>query len=269
VINDDASHLRRPIKRLGQNFLVNEKIASEIVDSGRVSRADTVIEPGPGKGALTQYLVEKAGQVIAVEKDPILARQLEDNLGQRHGNLTIIVGDMLKVQLPIFNKLICTPPYYLSSKLILLLVRTRFELASLVLQKEFGERLSAKPGSAEYGRLSVLSNRFFNIQITRTIPRSAFYPQPRIDSILIVLSKKQDTRQDLDEQLYMELVRGIFTQRRRLVRGALTHFLALRTGRAHARQIMGTFQIPDKRVFELSPEEIEELSVQLALYLQK
>src|SRR5439155_1134698 len=142
----------RPSKRLGQNFLLDQSIASEIVPSIRPSEMDTVLEPGPGHGTLTRLLREKAGKVVAVEKDPFLVRELRQTF-KDHPNVVIVEGDVLKISpLPDFNKIVSTPPYYLSSKLALFLSKSKFDVAGIVFQKEFGERLLAEPGTKETGR---------------------------------------------------------------------------------------------------------------------
>jgi len=150
------SDSHRPSKRLGQNFLLDQSIASEIVSSIQPSETDTVLEPGPGHGTLTRLLQAKAGKVVAIEKDPVLVRELRETFKDR-SNVVIVEGDILKISpLPDFNKIVSTPPYFLSSKLALFLSRSKFDVAGIVFQKEFGERLLAKPGTREYGRLPFL-----------------------------------------------------------------------------------------------------------------
>lgn len=247
----------RPSKRLGQNFLVDPNIAREIVSSAHVSRTDTVLEPGPGHGTLTRLLQNVAGRVIAVEKDPSLARELKQ-IFEHNPEVLIVEGDVLKIELPHFNKVVSTPPYYLSSKLIVLLARSKFETASLVFQKEFGQRLTAEPGTPEYGRLTVLSRRNFVVEKMREVPRTVFRPSPKVDSVLLTLSPKKKG-QELDEALFEELVRGIFTQRRRLLRGALLHFLTLKFGRETGKSMMSRVPVLDARVYQLSVEDLERL----------
>src|SRR5690349_14416748 len=105
--------MHRASKRLGQNFLVRREIAEEVVSSIAPGPSDIVLEPGPGHGTLTRFLVSKAGKVIAIEKDPVLARELRGTF-RSQDNLTILEGDVLKMggELPRFNKLVSTPPYY-------------------------------------------------------------------------------------------------------------------------------------------------------------
>jgi 16S rRNA (adenine1518-N6/adenine1519-N6)-dimethyltransferase len=259
-----ATHYpRRPSKRLGQNFLLDQTIASDIVSSIDPTESDTVLEPGPGHGTLTRLLQKKAGRVIAVEKDPVLVRELAETF-RDYPNIVIIEGDILKTNpLPHFNKVVSTPPYYLSSKLALFLSKTKFDAAGVVFQKEFGERLLAEPGTREYGRLTVSVRRRLRIEKIREISRTAFGPRPKVDSILLRMTPMQNLR-ELNEQSFEEVVRGVFTQRRRLIRSALAHFLTKKLGRESARKIMGEIALSDARVFQLSIAQLEDLSEQLA-----
>jgi 16S rRNA (adenine1518-N6/adenine1519-N6)-dimethyltransferase len=253
----------RPSKRLGQNFLLDQGIASDIVSSIYPTKSDTVLEPGPGHGTLTRLLQKTAGKVIAVEKDPVLVRELTETF-RDYPNIEIIEGDILNTNpLPDFNKVVSTPPYYLSSKLALFLSKTKFDVAGVVFQKEFGERLIAEPGTREYGRLTVSVRRRLNIERIKEISRTAFRPRPKVDSILLRTTPLQNLRR-LNEQSFEEVVRGVFTQRRRLTRSALAHFLTKKLGRESARKIMSEIALPEARVFQLSVAQLEELSEQLA-----
>jgi 16S rRNA (adenine1518-N6/adenine1519-N6)-dimethyltransferase len=252
----------RPSKRLGQNFLIDESIAQEIVASISPDRSDTVLEPGPGHGTLTSPLLQKVGRVVAIEKDPRLVSELQEKF-RNHSNLTILTGDILKIDsVPSFNKIVSTPPYYISSKLTLLLADLNFDLASIVFQKEFGERLTAQPGSSDYGRLTVSISRKLEVEWLRDIPRAAFDPKPKVDSALLRFTRKP-TRTELDEILFEEMVRGMFNQRRRLSKSSLLHFLSLKYGKRVAREISKKLVIPDRRVYQLSVNELENLSLQL------
>jgi 16S rRNA (adenine1518-N6/adenine1519-N6)-dimethyltransferase len=253
----------RPSKRLGQNFLLDQNIASDIVSSIHPTESDTVLEPGPGHGTLTRLLQKKAGKVIAVEKDPILVRELTETF-RDYPNVVIIEGDILKTNpLPDFNKVVSTPPYYLSSKLALFLSKTKFDIAAVVFQKEFGERLLAEPGTREYGRLTVSVRRRLKIEKIREISRTAFHPRPKVDSILLRMTPHPSFRQ-LSEPLFEEVVRGVFNQRRRLVRGVLLHFLTKKLGRERGRKIMSEIAVPDARVYQLSIAQLEDLTVTLS-----
>lgn len=260
MVSRRAPH--HPSKRLGQNFLNDKGISEEIVSSVAPGRSDVVLEPGPGHGRLTRLLLEKAGKVIAVEKDPVLAEELRESFRDRP-NLTVVEGDILKMgeSLPTFNKLVSTPPYYISSKLTLLMTEKNFEVAAVVFQKEFGDRLLAEPGTADYGRLTVMARRKLNIEKVRDIPRTAFRPKPKVDSVLLRFSKKPVA--DIDEALFNEMVRGIFTQRRRLLRSAMAHFLKLKFGRDVGKKLVDQLPLSEARVYQLSIGQLESLSLQV------
>lgn len=254
----------RPSRRLGQNFLRDEEVASRIVNVARLSRQDVVLEPGAGTGVLTRLIRKSAGQVIAVEKDPRLAVRLRETFGNDAG-VTIVEGDFLTVSLPLFNRVLGTPPYYISSKLVLFLTRSQFEKAHLVFQKEFGERLSASPGTKDYGRLSVMTQRCFAVEPVFTIPRAAFDPKPKVDSMLVELKPKPEKGGESD--LFEETVRGLFNQRRRLVKSSLLHYLGLKLGEAKARTILPKMVLPEGRVFQMTVAQFEAISEQLAKLL--
>ena len=212
---------------------------------------------------MTTLLKKTAGRVIAIEKDPRLVRELQTRFSNDH-NVTILEGDILKMKrsIPSFNKIVSTPPYYISSKLTLFLAEKKFDLAAVVFQKEFGNRLLAEPGTSDYGRLTVAAQRKLRIERLRDISRKAFSPQPKVDSSLLKFSPRAAVT-ELDEPLFDELVKGLFTQRRRVVRGALRHFLRKKYGEETGARLVGRVSIPELRVFQLSIEDLENLSLQV------
>jgi len=256
----------RPLKRLGQNFLANKHIASRVVSTAELTTGDSVLEPGAGYGTLTHLLGEKAGRVLAVEKDRRLVSHLRKEF-ENSPNVQVIEGDVLKIPLPQFNKVVGTPPYVLSSKLILFLTKKKFDLASLVFQKEFGERLLAEPGTAEYGRLSITAQRSLRIRPIMNIPATSFRPKPKVDSILLRISPN-GVNSAVNEELFEELVRGLFNQRRRVVRSSFLHFLSKKIGREKARTGLQALTLPEKRVFQLTVSDLEELCQQLSKVLE-
>ncbi|MBO0888425.1 ribosomal RNA small subunit methyltransferase A [Candidatus Bathyarchaeota archaeon] len=252
-----------PSKRLGQNFLIEPAIAEQLVSSIVPSSSDTVLEPGPGHGTLTRLLVRYAGRVIAIEKDPRLVDELREKF-RGQPNLTILKGDILRMgqDFPWFNKLVSTPPYYISSKLVLLLAGKKFDVAAVVFQKEFGERLLAEPGTSDYGRLSIMARRKLDVAKVRDISRDAFRPRPKVDSVLLQISPKHQVA-EIDELVFEELVRGIFTQRRRLIKSALAHYLRLKYGHAKGNTLLRRLSLPEARVYQLTIDELENLSLEI------
>ena len=264
----DPVRLHRPLKRLGQNFLKDPDVVSRIVSLARLDKNDTVLEPGAGYGTITEELQAVAARIVAVEKDRWLAAFLRSRF-RNTPSIQVVEGDVLKVHLPPFNKVVGTPPYNVSSKLILFLLSSRFEAAHLVFQKEFGERLLARPGTADYGRLSVTAQRKLVISPLLHIPRGSFDPRPKVDSLLLSLTPKSDGKGGVHDEVFDDLVRGIFSQRRRLVRGVLLHYLERKMGRNRAKIVLGELRPPDARVFQLSGDQLEDLAIQLMPWVKK
>jgi 16S rRNA (adenine1518-N6/adenine1519-N6)-dimethyltransferase len=210
---------------------------------------------------LTRLIVETGARVLAVEKDHRLAHDLREFF-LSEPRVSVLEGDVLRMYMPDFNKIVGTPPYNISSKLILLMLKHRFDLASIVLQKEFGQRLLAEPGSADYGRLSVMSQRGLDIEKIGEIPRTVFRPRPKVDSVLLRLRRKT-IADEVDPELFEWLVRELFTQRKRLVRGAMNHALFRKFGSKLVEMIVQRIQVPDSRVFQLSAKGFESLTRQL------
>jgi len=251
-----------PVRKLGQNFLVDKAARDLIVDSADLSRSDTVLEVGPGTGFLTEALIARAGKVIAVEKDPRLVSLLK----RKHagnGRLRIIEGDVLKARLPSFNKVVSCPPYYLSSRLVLLLISKRFRRAVLTLQKEFAERLASKPGSPDYGRISVMVQHKSLVELAGMISRHSFRPVPRVDSVVVVIRRKKPEVPVRSERVFSDLVRFFFTQRRKKAAKVLRHYIETisKDGQMKGQPLPS---LPDVRVFQLTVGDFERLSNEIA-----
>ena len=252
----------RPLRRLGQNYLIDKTARDLIVNSADLCRSDTVLEVGPGSGFLTEALIPRAGKVIAIEKDPRLVNLLKrKHKGNRR--LRIIEGDVLKAKLPDFDKVVCSPPYYISSRLVLLLISKRFRRAVLTLQKEFAERLAAKPGSPNYGRISVMVQHRSSVELAGVIRRNSFRPVPKVDSAVVVIRKKRPEVSVESEQLFSDLVRFFFTQRRRMARKVLRRYLEIlsKNGNVKDRPLPS---LPEARVFQLKVSDFERLSNEIA-----
>jgi 16S rRNA (adenine1518-N6/adenine1519-N6)-dimethyltransferase len=245
-----------PKKRLGQNFLTDKRWLEKIASYAEISPDDIVLEVGPGLGGLTQLLQTKAKKVITVEKDPVLVEFLSRKF-LNNPKVEIITGDILKIDLPDYNKVVATPPYNISSKLLFLLLRRRCQTIILALQKEFAERLVAKPGTKDYGRLTVMIAHKARAEILDHISRDAFNPRPKVDSAIIKVTLA-DTKKGIDEEPFVDVVRGLFTQRRRTLRVSLKHYLRDKT-QSFPKEIY-ELGILDKRVFQLSVEEFEEIA---------
>jgi 16S rRNA (adenine1518-N6/adenine1519-N6)-dimethyltransferase len=251
-----------PLRRLGQHFLVDKRVRAKMVETADLTERDVVLEVGPGLGFLTEELVTRTGRVIAIEKDRTLAAHLRSRFS-RHKNLTLIQGDALTVQLPRFTKVVSSPPYNISSKLILLLLNSQFKLAVLLLQEEFVRRLSAAPGSRDYGRLTVRLQCIAEAEYIAKVPKSAFYPSPRVDSAVVNITPMANPVRITDNVLFADMVRALFTQRRRRLKGVLTRYLTAQFGNS-SDMILSRISVPEKRVYEISPHDLADLSNQIS-----
>ncbi|MGA2789534.1 MAG: 16S rRNA (adenine(1518)-N(6)/adenine(1519)-N(6))-dimethyltransferase RsmA [Candidatus Bathyarchaeia archaeon] len=251
-----------PLKRFGQHFLIDKEVRERLVELAELTLNDTVLEVGPGLGFLTVALIGRAGRTIAIEKDRTLAAYLKEKFSKQQ-NLTVVQADALTVQIPEGSKVVSSPPYNISSKLILLIMNSRFRLAALLMQEEFVRRLTASSGSREYGRISVMLQSKATAKLDMKVPRDAFYPKPRVDSALVTIRPSIEKPQAQNQQLFIDMVRALFTQRRRKLRGVLARYLKARYPTLSDKIIQ---QIPliDKRIYELNPNELIVLSNQIA-----
>jgi len=204
------------LKRLGQHFLIDRRVLSRIGDYASLGRSDAVLEVGPGTGNLTHVLSERAGSVYAIEVDPALASSLEG----RFENVSIIRGDALRVPLPEYNKIVSNLPYQISSKITFRLLARPFDLAVLMYQQEFAERMVALPGTRERGRLALNVAFWAEAEVLETVPRGAFSPRPQVESAIVRLRPRK-TPVPVDWGGFEALTRGLFTMRRKKVKRAL------------------------------------------------
>lgn len=216
-------------KSLGQHFLRCEWVLTALLESGQIQDTDIVLEIGPGTGVLTRALAKHARHVIAIEKDEQLAGELRNNLRQEGiENIEIIEEDILKIFQSIhFNfpqdthyKVVANIPYYLTSRLIRLLLEgsTPPKVIALTIQKEVAERIIAKPPHNNLFSLSVAV--FGHAEIIKTIPARCFSPQPKIDSAIIKISDISDEffkNNDLDRDIFFKTLRGAFSHKRKLL----------------------------------------------------
>ncbi|MFA5363766.1 MAG: 16S rRNA (adenine(1518)-N(6)/adenine(1519)-N(6))-dimethyltransferase RsmA [Candidatus Bathyarchaeia archaeon] len=263
-----AKHLLRlysflPKKRLGQNFSVNNEILQLLVSYGSLTKDDTVLEVGPGFGFLTQLLSSNCKKIVAVEVDPVIVSFLRTQLPHMQ-NVDLIEGDILKVDLPPFDKVVSAPPYSISSPLIFRLLEKNFDFAVLVLQKEFAARMAALVGTKDYSRLTVNLYYRADVELLDTVPRTMFYPPPDVDSMIVRLKPRAPPFHVDDEAVFFEVVQTLFTQRNKKVRNALVPFLRKREmDRKEALNFADSIVYSTKRVRELSPEDFGVLANEL------
>lgn len=244
-----------PKKRLGQNFLIDSDSLQKLVSYVSVNDSDIVLEVGAGLGFLTRLLAQKCRKVIAVEIDGRLVKILKEQLRDLQ-NVELIEGDVLKVSIPFFNKVVSTPPYSISSPLLFWLLERNFDCAVLAFQKEFAERLNASVGSKEYSRLTVSTYYRADVELLDYVPKELFYPSPDVDSTIVRLIPRKPPFSVTDKELFFGLVQSLFTQRNRKVRKSVVPFLQRQGfGREEALKIADSLLFHDKRVRELAPED--------------
>jgi 16S rRNA (adenine1518-N6/adenine1519-N6)-dimethyltransferase len=238
------------LKKLGQHFLVDRRVLSRIGDYACLSEEDRVLEIGPGTGNLTRVLSERTGTVFAIEVDPALASSLEG----RFMNVVVIRGDALKVPLPDYNKIVSNLPYQISSKITFRLLERPFDLAVLMYQREFAERMVASPGTKDYGRLTLNVSLRAEAEILEFVPRGAFRPMPQVESAIVRL-RPHETRIPVDEKVFDDLTRGLFSMRRKKVKRSLA---AMRISSGVLSGIDP--DLLEKRPQELSLEDVVDLA---------
>jgi 16S rRNA (adenine1518-N6/adenine1519-N6)-dimethyltransferase len=216
----------RPKKRLGQHFLINTQIISQIIDIARFRSSDRVLEIGPGKGALTLPLAARVDHLTAVEKDAFLARALKEKLSSAGmANVTVINEDILSFDI---RSIISAPtekvqlignlPYNITSPLLEKITECRdsIQRSVLMLQEEVARRIVASPGTKVYGSLSLLVQYYALPRLLMRVLRDHFRPRPKVDSAVLELDfGRPYHRRARDEEAFKGIVRGAFSHRRK------------------------------------------------------
>tara|TARA_Y100000992_G_C21240913_1_gene480666 strand:+ start:277 stop:1068 length:792 start_codon:yes stop_codon:yes gene_type:complete len=212
-------------KSLGQNFLVDKNILSKISDVVEINKNDILLEIGPGSGNLTEYLIKKKPKkILVVEKDNNLAKNLNDKFGE---NINIINNDFLKYdekiadnsKIIIFGNL----PYNISTQILVKIIKDNYinnnvKFLILMFQKEVADRIIAKINTKNYGRLSVISQTFFDIKKIVDISPECFYPRPKIKSTLLKFSPKNNNLRIKDIKNFENVTKIFFSQRRKKIK---------------------------------------------------
>lgn len=249
---------KRPTKRLGQNFLLDDSVVSRSVGFANLSSQDTVLEIGPGLGNLTEELLKTGAKVVGVEQDFAFCKFLERRFGDR---VRIVQADAVKAFLPEFNKVVSNLPYQISSPITFKLLDIGFDVAVLMLQREFAERMIARPGTEDYGRLSVGVYYRAECEIMLNVPRHAFWPQPKVDSCVVRLVPKPPPFKLKDRQVFYDVTRAIFSHRRKKILNSLKVDPAVASlVRSDTVSSLDKLPYASRRAEELSPEMIGELA---------
>mgnify|MGYP000709899676 CR=1 FL=1 len=207
-----------------QHFLVDDRVLDRLpsyLPAGAGVR-EHVLEIGAGNGALTARLLDVAGHVTAVERDAELAAFLREEFAEEiaAGDLTVIEGDALEVDLPEFSACVANLPYSVSSQIAFRLLPLKRPLV-LMFQREFAERMVAEPGTDDYGRLSVSAQHYADVAVVEPVPKEAFSPQPAVESAVIRALPREPDYEVEDEAFFLDFVKAVFTQRRKTMRNAI------------------------------------------------
>lgn len=261
-------------KSLGQNFLTDINILKNIVAAGDVKDTDNVVEIGPGIGALTEQLARAAKQVVAFEIDDRLIPVLDHTMAP-YDNVTIVHNDILKVDLekkfakqfadttaPL--KLVANLPYYITTPILMQVLQSgiHFDNIVVMMQKEVADRLSAEPGTKDYGSLTLAVQYRMNAKLAFTVSRTAFVPNPNVDSAIISLTPREPLAvQPRDEKQLFELFKIGFVMRRKTLWNNLT--TAFGKGEAMQAKLTAALEAidldPRTRAEKLSLERFIEL----------
>ena len=221
-------------KKFGQNFLIDTHVLDKIIDASGVTEDDFVLEIGPGIGTMTQYLCERAREVVAVEIDKNLIPILSDTL-KNYSNVTVINEDILKLDIcklaeeknqgkPI--KVVANLPYYITTPIIMGLFESNVPIDNItvMVQKEVADRMQVGPGSKDYGALSLAVQYYASPYIVANVPPNCFIPRPNVGSAVIRLTRYQEPPvQVKDPKLMFKLIRASFNQRRKTLQNGLNN----------------------------------------------
>jgi 16S rRNA (adenine1518-N6/adenine1519-N6)-dimethyltransferase len=224
-------------KSLGQNFLIDLNILQQIVHAARIDQQVGVIEVGPGMGALTEQLAKKAGKVLSFEIDQRLLPVLQETLAP-YSNIKIVHQDVLKADIAQLVEehlgqyqrvsVVANLPYYVTTPILLHFLESglHFEHIVVMIQREVAARIAAKPGTKEYGSLSIAVQYYAESKVERVIPKTVFIPQPNVDSAVLKLTMRDKPPVEVDdEDFFFRLIRASFAQRRKtLVNNLQSYF---------------------------------------------
>ncbi|MCQ2565952.1 MAG: 16S rRNA (adenine(1518)-N(6)/adenine(1519)-N(6))-dimethyltransferase RsmA [Clostridia bacterium] len=251
-------------KALGQNFLTDEFIMDAIVGGLQATKEDTVIEIGPGVGVLTGLAADQCGKLVAIELDDRLIPILHENLAG-YFNVEIVHGDVLKTDLKQFAEkpvILGNLPYYITTPILMKFIEDKvlMKAAVFMVQKEVADKLTAAPGSSNYGVLAVIMQQFFNITYIVEAPPEAFMPAPKVTSQVVRLVPDEVRAASLKSgEDFIALVKKAFSQRRKTLANSMAGWKGMDKAAAAAWLSENGID-PQRRPESLSSEEFAKLS---------
>ena len=269
ILNENGIKLNR---NLGQNYLIDRNKRDQIIEFGNITKDDVILEIGTGIGTLTIELAKRAKRVIAIEQDSkiseILAKRLKT---EKIDNVELINDDALKVDFPPFNKIISNLPYQISSPITFKFLDYDFDLAILMYQKEFAQRMNGEVGSKNYSRLSAMLYFKCDVEILSDVSCESFIPKPQIDSSVVKLTPKENKIPDDEFRIYSKFTRALFQHRNKKIKNALIdsrHIIGNVDKKVLKKRLNGIedemiLDYLKKRVVVITPEEILFISQNL------
>lgn len=268
----------RPLKRFGQNFLLRDDLARQMIDRLNPDPGEKIIEIGPGLGVLTDELVKRGHAVIAIEKDRSLAEFLKETYKEAAARCQIKCMDFLDYGFEDVAQgekcsVIGNLPYYISTPILFQIIKYREKItrAIFTLQREMADRLAAHEGSKDYGRLTVAVSVFASVKKVFKISRGSFYPAPKVDSATVLLELRSHPMlpESFDEAIYSRVIKAAFSSRRKLLSNALGQGEG-GFSESQIKQALDTASIDGSRRAErLSVEEFIALSAAFCGLLEK
>ncbi|MDO5849951.1 MAG: 16S rRNA (adenine(1518)-N(6)/adenine(1519)-N(6))-dimethyltransferase RsmA [Methanobacteriaceae archaeon] len=270
ILQDNGIRLN---KNLGQNYLIDDFKRKKIINYGNLTKDDVVLEIGPGIGTLTIELAKKSKKVIAIEQDTTIFNILKDRLAKEGiNNVELINGDAVKVDFPKFNKIVSNLPYQISSPISFKFLEYDFDLAILMYQKEFADRMNGKVGTKQYSRLSAMLYYKADIEFLTKVSPESFIPSPKVDSAVIKLTPKELNKNinQEDYEIYSKVVKALFQHKNKKARNALIDSRS-QIGfkdKKELKQILNQAEDENpelktlllERTIKLSPEDIMKIS---------
>ncbi|MEM2109752.1 MAG: 16S rRNA (adenine(1518)-N(6)/adenine(1519)-N(6))-dimethyltransferase RsmA [Candidatus Odinarchaeota archaeon] len=261
ILRENSIRLR---KRLGQSFITDSKYISKQLQAGELDKEDTVLEIGAGIGNLTIKISPLVKKIYAIELDESLVEILRKRSAE-YDNIEILECDALKCEYPHFNKIVANIPYNIASPLTFKILSYKFEIGVLMYQLEFAKRLIAKPGSANYCRLSVNAALRTDVQILEIVPRTAFYPRPKVDSAIVKLLPKKEIKIKSNLEAFTKIVNELFLYKNKKLHSAIKHYMdRLNIIKDVQKQVLYEAPYSDLRVRELDINMIDELVTYLS-----
>lgn len=268
-------------KCFGQNFLIDDNILENIVTNSNVESDDLVIEIGPGLGNLTAYILETGAKVIAFEIDTDMIDILNDRFGY-NDRLDIQNIDILKVDLNEYIKnvkgkvrVIANLPYYITTPIIFKLLEYKEEIASItvMVQKEVADRIVSKPGSKEYGVLTINTNYMADVEKLFNVPNTSFIPAPNVTSAVIKITPNKDKEKVLDiknKKIFEELVKKAFSERRKKMANSLANCGLCGLTKAEIEEIIKKVDLKETvRAEEVSVETFAKMANEIDYKINK